>query len=54
MRINYHPGIINKNVDALSCSPHEPGPLAMVEDEGEVKISFEFISSPLNRQLNHY
>ena len=35
----YRPGKMNKNADALSLSPHEPAPLAVAEDDGEVQIS---------------
>ena len=39
LKINYRPGKMNKNADALSRSPHEPAPLAVAEDDGEVQIS---------------
>ena len=35
----YRPGKKNKNANELSCSPHEPAPLAIAEDDGEVQIS---------------
>ena len=43
---------MNKNVDALSRSPHEPAPLAVAEDDGEVQISLISESSEQTIELS--
>ena len=39
LKINYHPGKMSKNADALSRSPQKLAPHAIAEDDGEVQIN---------------